>query len=184
MSRKQPNPNPPIKMEDEFILTNIPISFGDKVKDMITGYTGIIQGIHYMYSGCIRWELCKENSIENVYVDAPKLIKKYNGDLPQRKPFKFEIGQIVKDRLTNKKFAVMKQYQHITGYNRYYCRVLKPKTMKEFDMYISFEENELIKSSYYIGFNKVKNFKDGIKLVEEKKIVRSPINSSRIYGKY
>lgn len=127
----------------EIVVSMDDVFFGDTVKCFITKYEGVITGRYSFLTGCDRWSVIISKEDKEIYVILPILIMKCNIVIPKREDFEFSHGDAVEDILTGKKLCIIKTYQDISGYNRYYCRLLNPKTLKEISTLITYEEVEL-----------------------------------------
>jgi hypothetical protein len=126
-------------------------NFGDLVKDTFLNKKAIVVCKTWLMSGCFRYEVQYENDLSKssyyCFVDDLKLIKKSTDKYVSHKPFIFNLGDIVKSIITGNKFVVTSTCQYRTGFNRYYAYSVKTGE------YNSFEENEIVKSTYWFKSN-------------------------------
>lgn len=147
---------------------------GDKVKDQITGITGIVTSISFHLTGCIRYAIQPpvnpQTKIlpDSIYAVEPKMVKKQYLKTPDIR-FSFFLGDQVKDLVTGKKFIIYTANAFYEGYVNYRCRLEKPKDNDELSHTYTYEEAEL----ELVSRKKLKTIKDIRKQVE--KINPSPV---------
>lgn len=62
------------------------IKFGNKVKDLVTGFEGIVTGEVTYMNGCHKWAIdgkVVNGSVECIWVDKQQVVKLDNGITPQ-----------------------------------------------------------------------------------------------------
>jgi hypothetical protein len=101
------------------------LNFGDKVKDKVTGATGVIVIKTQRLSGNVRYNVqpceLKEGSPVSSFdidEDALEVIAPATDPRPDR-PFKFNIGDEVKDKWSDLKGVIMAREDHQYGCIRY-----------------------------------------------------------------
>lgn len=155
-------------------------NLGDKVRDEVVGVTGTVTMISNFLTGCTRYCVQPVGGADGKCPDSFWMLK---GTLIKKsqhpiftKPFAYDLGDYVEDRITNKRFVITRREVHYEGFNRYYGRLTKPKTHEELNSSYSMEEAEikLIKANH-LKAAKVKK--------EVKKIVNSPVPDSRAIPK-
>lgn len=119
-------------------------NLGDKVHDKTTGLKGYVGSIHYFLTGCTRYSYQSAEKPDSSYwANEGTVLLEKSKDKVIPMPFKYKLGDIVRDKITGKKLFISQQIVYREGYNRYYCRVTKPKEYEEFSNSVSFEEAEL-----------------------------------------
>lgn len=117
---------------------------GDKIHDKTTDLKGYVASIHYYLTGCTRYGyVTKDKPDSSYWANEGTVLLEKSKDKIELLPFKYKLGDIVRDKITGKKLFVSQQIVYREGYNRYYCRVTNPKQYEEFSNSVSFEEAEL-----------------------------------------
>jgi hypothetical protein len=122
-------------------------NLGDKIRDSVVGVSGVVTGVSELLSGCIRYLVGVSATTKEKYYDIytdetnTSLIKKSSSDV-KILPFKFELGDEVKDIISGAHFAIMSRSRYLAGYNRYSCQKINGTDVKDFD-WIYFDEAQL-----------------------------------------
>lgn len=159
---------------------------GDKVRDTVSGVSGVITGIYYSLTGCIRYALQpkkekgEKGAPESVWLLEGLLVSKLKNPI-EVLPFEFGLGDLVKDIVTKKLLVIISKEVHYAGYNRYRCRLLKSSTLEEVNTLIGYEEAEICLSKS----NFLKTVEKDIKVVQERveEKVPSPVADNRMSSK-
>lgn len=155
---------------------------GDKIHDKTIDLKGYVSSIHYFLTGCTKYGYVSKDKPDSSYwANEGSVLLEKSKDNVILLPFKYALGDIVKDKVTGKKLFISQQIVYREGYNRYYCRIVKPKVYEELQNTISYEEAELEpwKPWYKSLFSG--NTKKKVEEVKEtvKTINRSPIPNNR-----